>query len=198
MAEPEPTPQERTEARFFTASGGKPPTDEQRTEVEVLRGLVYALGLEIEASVPNGRNKSLALTALEDVQMRANRAIFEPGALWPADSRIVDAPRPASTPPATAPGRVVHYCLAEGDVVRINRRRSDEKAHRDTRDHDGAIVHVGNEVREGDYLPLHITRVWPGGGLLNGQVILDGNDTLWVTSVAEGSEPGTWTWPPRV
>jgi hypothetical protein len=83
MAEPKPTPQERTEARFFTASGGKPPTDEQRTEVEVLRGLVYALGLEIEASVPNGRRKSLALTALEDVQMRANRAIFEPRAEWP-------------------------------------------------------------------------------------------------------------------
>jgi hypothetical protein len=28
--------------------------------------------------VPAGRNKSLALTALEDVQMRANRGIFAP------------------------------------------------------------------------------------------------------------------------
>lgn len=61
---PTPTAEDRAEARFFTASGGKPPTDEQKTEVATLRTLIVALGVEIERNVPNGRNKSLALTAL--------------------------------------------------------------------------------------------------------------------------------------
>lgn len=32
----------------------------------------------VDVVVPPGRNKSLALTALEDVQMRGNRGIFAP------------------------------------------------------------------------------------------------------------------------
>lgn len=72
------TPGERVAARFFTASAGAPPTDEQKVLVADLRELVIDLGLAIESRVPAGRNKSLALTALEDVQMRANRAIFDP------------------------------------------------------------------------------------------------------------------------
>lgn len=77
---PTPTVEDRVEARFYTASSGKPPTDEQKAEVATLRSLVVALAVEIERNVPQGRNKSLALTALEDVQMRANRAIFDPEA----------------------------------------------------------------------------------------------------------------------
>lgn len=59
--------------RFFTAS--------DREEVVDLRGLIVELGTTIDLLVPPGRNKALALTALEDVQMRANRGIFAPEGL---------------------------------------------------------------------------------------------------------------------
>jgi hypothetical protein len=57
-------------ARFFTAS--------EHEDVVALRDRVIDLGTEIARRVPTGRNKSLALTALEDVQMRGNRGIFAP------------------------------------------------------------------------------------------------------------------------
>jgi hypothetical protein len=75
-----PTARDRVEQRFFTAASGKPPTEQQKIDVAKLRELIVDLGTAIEERVPNGRNKSLALTALEDVQMRANRAIFDPEA----------------------------------------------------------------------------------------------------------------------
>ncbi|WP_100811779.1 Acb2/Tad1 domain-containing protein [Microbacterium sp. BR1] len=78
MAEstPEPT---ILEQRFMAAATGKPPTDEQRAAVAQITVAVIHLASHIEALVPAGRNKSLALTALEDVQMRANRGIFATG-----------------------------------------------------------------------------------------------------------------------
>jgi len=78
MAEPtnEPT---ILEQRFMAAATGKPPTDEQRAAVTQITAAVIHLASHIEALVPTGRNKSLALTALEDVQMRANRGIFATG-----------------------------------------------------------------------------------------------------------------------
>lgn len=36
---------------------------------------------------------------------------------------------------------------------------------------------------------------WQDEPGINGQVFLDGNDTLWVTSADEGTEPGQWSWP---
>jgi len=59
--------------RFFTAS--------EHEDVVTLRDLIVALGAEIERRVPAGRNKALALTALEDVQMRGNRGLFAPEGL---------------------------------------------------------------------------------------------------------------------
>lgn len=56
--------------RFFTAS--------EHEDVVALRDRIVALGAEIDRRVPGGRNKSLALTALEDVQMRGNRGLFAP------------------------------------------------------------------------------------------------------------------------
>ena len=32
---------------------------------------------------------------------------------------------------------------------------------------------------------------------VNGQVFLDGDDSLWVTSIKEGTESGTWEWPKK-
>ena len=82
MAEPtlpELTAADRARARFITASGGQPPTDEQREAVRLIGNLVVELAVAIEELTPRSRNQSLALTALEDVQMRANRAVFATG-----------------------------------------------------------------------------------------------------------------------
>ena len=76
-----PTPSSRglMRSRFITAAGGQPPTDAQRDAVATIGAAVVDLAALIEDLAPAGRNKALALTALEDVQMRANRAIFATG-----------------------------------------------------------------------------------------------------------------------
>lgn len=106
-------------------------------------------------------------------------------------------------------GCIVAYKLTETDAWAVNSRRADGARHADTRIADGAQVHVGPDVSAGDVLPLIITRVEhigvdeldeevadlvkssvkaegaPVDGLrvevINGKVLLDGNDTLWVT-----------------
>lgn len=72
---------EAASERFFTAStpGREPATDEQREAVLKINQQVVALAATIDDLTPGSRNKSLALTALEDVSMRANRAIFATG-----------------------------------------------------------------------------------------------------------------------
>jgi len=73
------TAEDRARQRFITASAGKPPTDEQRAAVAKINDLVVQLAVAIEENTPRSRNQSLAQTALEDVSMRANRAIFATG-----------------------------------------------------------------------------------------------------------------------
>lgn len=80
-------------------------------------------------------------------------------------------------------GRIVHYRLSESDVALIAAKRK-------------AGGTFGNGVREGDTYPMLIVRVW-NPTLVQGQVFLDGPDTLWATSVAEGDGPRTWSWPKR-
>lgn len=87
-------------------------------------------------------------------------------------------------------GRIVHYTLTEQDAEAINRRRTDG-AH-----YGQHVAPVGNHVDAGDTYPLVITRVWDPT-LVNGQLLLDGNDALWVTSRREGAEQGQWRWPER-
>lgn len=86
-------------------------------------------------------------------------------------------------------GQVVAYTLTEQDAAQINRRRGDASQH--ICDHvssaDGKQIHVGNPVEAGDKYPMVVTRLWPEG-LVNGQVLLDGNDTFWVTSVTVHDE----------
>jgi hypothetical protein len=105
------------------------------------------------------------------------------------------------TAPST--GRIVHYTLTELNADTINRRREDYlKGPRSSRPEgvvvkgDGAQVHVGNTARAGQILPLLVVRTLDEGKV-NGQVFLDGNDTLWVTSASEGDGRGQWAWPPR-
>jgi hypothetical protein len=111
-------------------------------------------------------------------------------------------------------GRILHYRLTEVDAKRINKRRQDAISYRVSKTmpgtalvEDGTQIHYGNDAHPGEVYPLIVTKVWEGG-LVNGQVLLDGNDTLWVMSVRE--EPttpveehpiefaGRWSWPPRV
>lgn len=96
-------------------------------------------------------------------------------------------------------GRIVHYRLNAHDAGAINRRRDDAFQHRDTRTADGSQIHTGNGAHPGDAYPLIITRVWgtDPGCAVNGQVLLDGNDTLWVTSRCGGEGEGQYSWPVR-
>jgi len=87
------------------------------------------------------------------------------------------------------PGRIVHYRLKPEDCTTINARRG------------GGGLH-GNPAVPGATVPAIVVVAWgvaaDGTQSFNGQAILDGNDTLWLTSVPPGTGPGTWSWPPRV
>jgi hypothetical protein len=90
-------------------------------------------------------------------------------------------------------GRTVHYVLTADDVTTIIRRRSASYVN-------DAPLFYGNAVIAGDICSMVVVRLWPNPGnrqIVNGRVLLDGNDVLWVTSVEEGTAPGQWFWPPR-
>lgn len=97
-----------------------------------------------------------------------------------------------------SPGRIVHYQLSESDAATVNQRRADASAGNPPFDP------IGNTARAGDVLPMLIVKAWGSGDNLtettsvNGQVFLDGNDTLWVTSRCQGHGPSQWFKPPRV
>lgn len=102
-------------------------------------------------------------------------------------------------------GRTVLYTLTANDAEFVNRRRTTgafiaERMRAEPPQWPvGAQAHIGNYVGAGDVVPLIVVRVWPSGiPSVNGQALLDGSDVLWVTSAREGTEPGTWAWPPRV
>ena len=101
------------------------------------------------------------------------------------------------------------YTLSQQDADAVNRRRTNGSSIATRMKASpaewpaGAQAHIGNTAAAGDVVPLVVVRVWPnefGEGIpgVNGQAFLDGNDALWVTSAREGTEPGTWAWPPRV
>jgi hypothetical protein len=77
----------KAKARFFKA-GDFPVTPEQQKAVELLQAHVIGLAAAIEQHIPDGRNKALALTALEEVQMRAGRAVWDPTSTWPPDTAL--------------------------------------------------------------------------------------------------------------
>ena len=112
-------------------------------------------------------------------------------------------------------GRIVHYTLTAQDADAINRRRTTgisiaERIGAGVKSENGVLgslwpigaqAHIGNAVEEGDAFPLVITRVWGDQptSAFNGQLMLDGNDTFWVTSTAieETPRPGAANWPTR-
>lgn len=99
-------------------------------------------------------------------------------------------------------GRIVHYKLTAQDAEAVNRRRKEadqnRQNHRDAAL--GYVAHLGNFASEGDVYPMLIVRVWGSTpeSSVNGQVFLDGNDTLWVASVGQGDQPRQWHEPERV
>jgi len=101
-------------------------------------------------------------------------------------------------------GRIVHFKLAEYDVRQIERRRAAARGSTLTAEKTGAQVHVGNPTKAGDVFPMLITRVWASpeevteNTAVQGQVFLDGNDVLWVTSAQQGNGEHQWCQPPRV
>ena len=100
-------------------------------------------------------------------------------------------------------GRILHYKLSSTDVENISRRRKDYQQTEVPAWPKGAQAHVGNPVSVGDEVPLIVVRVFddeygPDVPGVNGQILLDGNDSLWVLSIPEGTKPGTWHWPERV
>lgn len=84
----------------------------------------------------------------------------------------------------TSIGATHEYVLTQSDVDQIMRRRNDAKnaINKNRVGKTGFVLHFGNDVSAGEVYPLVITKVWDGGSV-NGQVLLDGNDCLWVTSV---------------
>lgn len=123
-------------------------------------------------------------------------------------------------------GRVVHYRLTREDVRSINRRYVDASEyygeHRKNRL--GTQLHVGNQHHHDEIVPLIVVRVWldeysPDNRVcrdylvgdedpvfhhplssygINGQAVLDGNDSLWITSAPQGDFPGAWDFPVRI
>lgn len=91
-------------------------------------------------------------------------------------------------------GRIVHYRLTEADAARVllHRRHHTVEVPWSNEHGSGVARHAafeGNAPKGGDVYPMLITRVWSPepteGDCVQGQVFLDGNDSLWVTSVQQ-------------
>lgn len=98
-------------------------------------------------------------------------------------------------------GDRVIYTLTKQDADQINRRREDftsfaHKASRAVAGEDGRTghrAHVGNHAGEGQECAAVVVGVFdPTATTANLQVLLDGNDELWATSIREGKGPGTY------
>ncbi|WP_328439389.1 hypothetical protein OHA71_23915 [Streptomyces sp. NBC_00444] len=120
--------------------------------------------------------------------------------LWKAKNWAVLAASTAAlegAPPAPAiptAGDVVLYQLTAADAVDINRRRKDFHENGSAESRTGFIGHVGNWATEGDVFPAIVVRVHAESTVTcNLRVLLDGTDTYWATSRAEGDDPGQWS-----
>lgn len=67
----------KMDERFFTVKQGREGVKLAGERMDTIHSMVVGLATYIEMHVPAGRNKSIALTALEDVQIRSIRGLFE-------------------------------------------------------------------------------------------------------------------------
>ena len=74
-------------------------------------------------------------------------------------------------------GAIVFYRVSEWDAGRANKRRVE-----------AAQSHEGNMLRPGDRLPLLVTKV--SEKKFNGQLFLDGNDSLFIEYTKFGDNDG--------
>jgi len=94
-------------------------------------------------------------------------------------------------------GTTVLYVLSASDVALITIRRTtaDSISNRAGRNPPewpaGAVAAVGDPVREGDLVPLIITRETPDSRMISGHAFLNGTDTFWVAAaeVVSGDPP---------
>ena len=97
----------------------------------------------------------------------------------------------------TCIGQIVQFVLTEDMCKAIYRRRDDAYNNLPIIRKEakaGYIAYVGYPPQSGEIVPMIITRVWDEN-LVNGQIILDGNDHYWATSVARGPSYGEWEFP---
>lgn len=97
-------------------------------------------------------------------------------------------------------GTTVLYVLNSSDAEQINRRRTDSDAIKLRLKQnpptwpEGAMAHIGDQVIEGDTLPMLVTRETAAGSMISGQVFLNGSDTYWVAACElvedEAAKPG--------
>lgn len=99
-------------------------------------------------------------------------------------------------------GRIVHYKVTADDATVINNIREARRKWvfngraADLDNQPGYQGHMGNRIQAGDVFPAMIVRVFdPQDDVANLQVFLDGNDTLWATSVHEGDGERQYSWP---
>lgn len=108
--------------------------------------------------------------------------------------------KPVEETPVPTIGRIVLYTLTDQDADRINKRRNSLSGIGADMTPDSRFeLEGGNKAAQGDVFPMIIVKVWGStpGSAVNGQVFLDGNDTLWVTSKQVGVGAGTFGWPKR-
>ncbi|MDX3831403.1 hypothetical protein [Streptomyces europaeiscabiei] len=123
--------------------------------------------------------------ALDDLWKSKNWAVL-------AASNADREGTPAPVIPAI--GDRVLYRLTGGDVAHINPWRADFHRNGAAESRLGFVGHIGNAVQEGDVFPAIVVRVFDEGtATCNLKVLLDGSDTYWATSRAEGDDPGRWS-----
>jgi hypothetical protein len=104
--------------------------------------------------------------------------------------------------------RTVGYVVSTDDAEKINRRRTTGESIAERMGGanptwpSGAQAHIGNTVRENHVYPAIVVKVMNDAlEIVNLQVLLDGSDTYWATSVSpdqtKSPKPGTWHWPAR-
>ncbi len=79
--------------RFMGALRDDVPTAHQLSVAERFTSLAVDLALSVEALAPAGRNKSLAMTHLEDALVRAKKAVFDdmrPVVITVPDPKLTD------------------------------------------------------------------------------------------------------------
>lgn len=81
-------------------------------------------------------------------------------------------------------GAIVLYRLTAADADEINRRRDHARAYNGTHQVTGVQIHVGNPAKAGERFPMIVTHIFSNNSV-NGQVLLDGADSYWATSVKD-------------